>query len=145
MLSAAGMRSAKVIAKAFSAGFRTHRVQVRVCATVRWDPDMRGRLRRKARGLGGREQRDQARGRGQARVVEGRTDRGRAMGWSNLRNFLRGCLGWNRRQVLLSIIRRDIEPFNSPPGHLDLRDDRQIPSKASVFLITTTTLGGQPK
>ena len=143
MLSAAGMRSARVIAKAFSAGFYTHRVQVRVRAPVRLDLDMRGRLRR--RGLGGREQRDQARGRGQARVVEGRTDRGRAMGWSNLRNFPCACLGWNRRQVLFSIIRKDIESFNSPPGHPDLWDDRWIPSRASVFLITTTTLGAQPK
>ena len=58
---------------------QAHRLQVRVRALVRRDRDMRSDQRRKARGLGERDERDQARGRDQVRVVECRTDRGRGM------------------------------------------------------------------
>jgi hypothetical protein len=58
---------------------QAHRLQVGVRALVRRDRDMRGDQRRKARGLGERDERDQARGRDQVRVIECRTDRGRGM------------------------------------------------------------------
>ena len=60
-------------------GDQAHRLEVGVRALVRRDRDMRRHQVQKTSGLGERDQRDQARGRDQVRVIECRTDRGRGM------------------------------------------------------------------
>ena len=58
---------------------QAHRLEVGVRALVRRDRDMRRHQVQETSGLGERDERDQARGRDQVRVIECRTDRGRGM------------------------------------------------------------------